>query len=209
MDLSTWLQGFAGASPMEWTATIAGFLCVYLVIKRSIWCFFFGLIQVSIYSWIFFSVKLYSDMVLHIFYIGFQVYGWLIWSKSQHQQGHVLVEPGSGKEYLIWAIVIAASTFILGNAMLNNTDASFPYADAFTTCASLVAQWLLSHKKLYNWAVWIIVDIVAIAIYWQKGLYPTSALYLCFLIMAIIGQRLWLKSLKQQIQSCMVKPVLT
>jgi nicotinamide mononucleotide transporter len=59
----------------------------------------------------------------------------------------------------------------------------------------LVAQLLLSHKKLMNWTVWIIVDIVAIAIYWQKGLFPTSALYACFLVMAIIGQWQWYKQL--------------
>lgn len=70
--------------------------------------------------------------------------------------------------------------------MSRNTDASFPYFDAFTTCASLLSQWLLSHKKLLNWTLWIIVDIVAMFIYEQKGLYPTAWLYFCFLIMALI-----------------------
>jgi nicotinamide mononucleotide transporter len=195
MNWLQWLEGFAGASPLEWTATIAGFLCVYLVIKRSIWCFFFGLIQVTIYAWIFFKVKLYSDMALHIFYVGFQIYGWLIWSRSQDQEGHVVVLQGSIKEYGLWLVVVLVSTYALGSIMRYNTDASFPYADAFTTCASLVAQWLLSHKKLYNWAFWIVVDLVAIVIYWQKELFPTSALYVCFLIMAIIGQWLWWENL--------------
>lgn len=195
MNWLEWLAGFAGASPLEWTATIAGFLCVYLVIKRSIWCFFFGLIQVTIYAWIFFEVKLYSDMILHIFYVGFQIYGWLIWSRSQDQEGHVVVLQGNIKEYSLWVLIVLISTYALGSIMLYNTDASFPYADAFTTCASLVAQWLLSHKKLFNWAFWIVVDLVAIVIYWQKELFPTSALYFCFLIMAIIGQYLWWKNL--------------
>jgi nicotinamide mononucleotide transporter len=198
MNYQEWIQGFAGASPLEWTATIAGFLCVYLVIKRSVWCFFFGLIQVSIYAWIFFNVKLYSDMILHVFYVGFQIYGWLIWSKSRDDEGQVMVNPGKTKEYLLCLLVVVISTYVLGSIMLYNTDASFPYADAFTTCASLVAQWLLSHKKLFNWAFWIVVDVVAIVIYWQKGLFPTSALYLCFLMMAIIGQYLWWKTLNQQ-----------
>jgi nicotinamide mononucleotide transporter len=61
----------------------------------------------------------------------------------------------------------------------------------------LAAQWLLSHKKLFNWSFWIVVDVVAIGIYWQKGLYPTSALYFSFLIMAIIGQFSWLTALRQ------------
>lgn len=191
MNLTEWIQGFAGASPIEWTATVCGFLCVYLIIKRSIWCFFFGFIQVTLYSWIFFDVKLYSDMMLHIFYMGFQIYGWFIWSRSKDNQGHIQVVSGTSKEYLLWSVVAVLATIALGTFMHSQTDASFPFADAFTTSASLVAQWLLSHKRLLNWSFWIVVDVVAIWIYWQKGLYPTSALYMCFLIMAIIGQYQW------------------
>jgi nicotinamide mononucleotide transporter len=40
-----------------------------------------------------------------------------------------------------------------------------------------------------------VVDVVAMFIYWQKGLYPTALLYFCFLIMAIVGQWLWYKNL--------------
>ena len=107
---------------------------------------------------------------------------------------------GSSKEYISWLGVIIVTTFLLGGIMSEKTDASFPYFDAFTTCASLVAQWLLSHKKLLNWTLWIVVDIVAIMIYWQKGLFPTSVLYFCFLIMAVIGQWMWLDNLRQQRQ---------
>jgi nicotinamide mononucleotide transporter len=191
MALTDWLQGFAGASPLEWTATVAGFICVYLLIKRSIWSFAFGLLQVSIYAWIFYEVKLYSDMLLHLFYIGFQFYGWFIWRQAQDEGGHVRVLWGTPKEYLLWVIAAVVSTYLVGFMMTQYTDASLPYADAFTTCTSLVAQWLLSRKKLFNWAFWIVVDVVAIWVYWQKQLYPTSALYLCFLFMAIVGQWQW------------------
>jgi nicotinamide mononucleotide transporter len=196
-DWTQGLQGFAGASPLEWLATVAGFLCVYLLIKRSIWSFAFGLVQVSIYVWIFYEVKLYSDMLLNVFYIGFQFYGWYIWRNSQDSNGHVLVVKGQLNEYLLWAFAVLLGTALVGYFMSNNTDASLPYPDAFTTCAALSAQWLLSRRKLFNWAFWIVVDIVAIAIYWQKGLYPTSALYVCFLVMAMIGQWQWYKALIQ------------
>lgn len=195
MNWLEWFEGFAGASPLEWVATVAGFICVYLIIKRNIWCFAFGFVQVSIYAWIFYDVKLYSDMGLHIFYIGFQIYGWHLWKKTQDSTGRVIVNKGTAKEYTLWIITIVISASLLGTIMAHYTDASFPYPDAFTTCASLAAQWLLSHKKLFNWAIWIVVDIVAIAIYWQKGLFPTSALYFCFLVMAIIGQWQWYQSL--------------
>lgn len=198
MNLGQWLAGFAGASPAEWVATLAGFICVYLLIKRSIWCFAFGLVQVIIYTWIFYEVKLYSAMLLHVIYVGFQLYGWRIWRASQDQRGQITPEHGSLVQYLGLIGLVIAGSLGLGAFMATQTDASFAYPDAFITCASLTAQWLLSHKKLFNWSFWIVVDVVAIGIYWQKGLFPTSALYLSFLIMAITGQISWWKTLRSQ-----------
>lgn len=194
MAFNEWLIGFAGASPLEWTATICGFICVFLIIRRSIWCFFFGFIQVTLYSWIFFNVKLYSDALLHVIYIGFQIYGYWVWSRNLDDTGHVKVAPGSFHYYGVSILVVITATMSWGWFMDNYTDASFAYFDAFTTATSLTAQWLMTHKKLLNWSFWIVVDIVAIGIYWQKGLFPTSALYLCFLIMACVGQWQWWKA---------------
>lgn len=196
MGISDWIMGFAGASPLEWIATISGFICVFLIIRRSIWCFFFGFIQVTLYSWIFFDVKLYSDAILHVIYIGFQIYGYWIWSHNMDNTGHVIVDPGSVRYYALTILIALAAALGWGWFMDNHTDASFAYFDAFTTATSLAAQWLMTHKKLFNWSFWIVVDIVAIWIYWQKGLFPTSALYLCFLIMACIGQWQWVKAYK-------------
>lgn len=196
-DWPQWLTGFAGASPLEWCATLAGFLCVYLLIKRSIWNFAFGFVQVSIYAWIFFEVKLYSDMALHLFYVLFQIYGYSVWRQAQDQQGHVRVLRGTVREYLAWLAIAGFSALCLGYIMASYTDASLPYADAFTTCASLVAQWLLSRKKCFNWLFWILVDVVAIGIYWHKQLYPTALLYACFLLMALIGQWQWFQALRK------------
>ena len=88
-----------------------------------------------------------------------------------------------------------AATGMLGYFMASQTDASFPYGDAFTTCFSLTAQWLLSRKKLESWHFWIAADIVAIYIYASKSLHLTAGLYCAFLIMAIAGLLRWKKSL--------------
>jgi nicotinamide mononucleotide transporter len=193
-----WLEGFAGASAIEWVATVSGFLCVYLIIRRSIWCFFFGLIQVTLYSFIFFQVKLYADMALHVVYIGFQIYGYWMWRGDLDSHAQVRVHRGSNLSYLASIAVVIISTVLVGYGLSSQTDASLPYYDAFTTCASLVAQLLMSHKRLANWAFWIAVDIVAIWVYWQKGLYPTALLYSCFLVMASIGQWQWWQAYRQQ-----------
>ena len=77
--------------------------------------------------------------------------------------------------------------------MHKNTSAVYVFPDAFILVASLVAQYLLALKKIENWILWILVDIIAIIIYYLKGLYVTSGLYLLYLILCISGWLQWSK----------------
>jgi nicotinamide mononucleotide transporter len=84
--------------------------------------------------------------------------------------------------------------------MASFTDAAVPYWDAFTTVASLVAQWLLTRKKVESWVFWIAVDLVAIGVYIYKSLLLTAGLYTLFLIMATMGFMAWQQSFRTTTQ---------
>jgi nicotinamide mononucleotide transporter len=56
---------------------------------------------------------------------------------------------------------------------------------------SVVAQVLLSLKKREAWVLWIIVDIVAAAIYMMKGIYLVSGEYVIFGLTASAGLWIW------------------
>ena len=184
-------------SIIEIIAVIAGLICVYLVIKQSIWCWPAGLVQVSLYIYIFYEVKLYSDVILHIIYVILNLYGWYHWLYGGKSRDSLPVTDQSPKINSLWLIFIAIGTMIWGYVMATNTDAALPYPDAFTTVASLSAQWLMARKRLESWVLWIIVDIVATIVYYLKGLYLTSGLYLVFLGMATAGLFSWHKSMKE------------
>ena len=82
---------------------------------------------------------------------------------------------------------------------MSKTDADFPFIDAFTTVASLTAQFLLTQKKIDNWIIWILVNLVTIPLYFYKGLYFFSGLFVVYLILCISGLIEWRKQLKTQI----------
>jgi nicotinamide mononucleotide transporter len=63
---------------------------------------------------------------------------------------------------------------------------------------SITAQLLLAWRKLENWLLWILTDIVAIGLYLSKGLHPTAALYAIFLILSAIGLVDWGRKLRAQ-----------
>ena len=183
---------------MTWIESIAvafGLLCVWLTIRENIWCWPAGLVQVALYVVIFYQVKLYSDLILHVIYIPMGVYGWYHWLHGGRNRGVLTVSTLTARARLAWLTIVAAGTVASGYLMTTLTDASVPYPDAFTTVASLVAQWLMARKKWESWLLWIAVDVVAIAIYWHKSLALTAGLYAVFLILATIGLLAWRRSL--------------
>ncbi len=179
---------------IELTATIFGVLCVWLIIRQSIWCWPAGLVQVTLFVYIFYEARLYSDMILHIIYIFLQLYGWYHWLYGGHARTSLPITTLSGYARAAWIGLGVLGMMALGATMHTFTNAALPYADAFTTVVSLIAQWLLARKKLENWYFWIAVDVVAIGVYFSRELYFTTGLYTLFLGMAIAGFFAWRRS---------------
>ena len=182
---------------IEILAVILGLASVYLTVKQNIWCWPTGLAMVALYVYIFYNVKLYSDMVENIIYIGMQIYGWYFWVYGPKKKDVVPVRRLRTKGIIFWGLIIIIGSFGLGYFMSNFTDASYPYADAITTVMSLVAQWFLGRKILESWVLWISVDVISTTIYLLKGLYFTTGLYAIFLILAIRGFIEWNESRKK------------
>src|SRR5690606_35497430 len=72
---------------IEAVAVVFGLFCVGLTIRQNIWCWPTGLVQVALYIIIFYQVKLYSDLILHVIYVGMQIYGWYHWLHGGRNDG--------------------------------------------------------------------------------------------------------------------------
>lgn len=182
---------------LEWVATGFGLACVILTIRQNIWCWPTGLAQVLLFIFVFYDARLYSDVLLHIVYVGLQIYGWYTWLHGSAGGGELRVTRIGGAAFAAWLIAGVVGTILIGTAMLRWTNADLPYWDASILMLSLIAQWLLAHKALESWIFWLVVDVLAIGLYAVKALYPTTALYTLFLVLAVIGFAQWKRTLEQ------------
>ncbi len=175
---------------------ITGFVGVWLTLKRNIWCFPVGILNVAIYAWLFFTpgIRLYADGMLQCAYIILLIYGWINWEKMKNSRETTI----RITSYFFWRVVfLAIPAFIaLAFFLQNYTDASLPWLDSGLTIISLVAQWMIAKRFLENWILWILVNIVYIPLYFYKNLPLTALLYFIFLILAIKGFLEWKKVLK-------------
>jgi nicotinamide mononucleotide transporter len=178
---------------LEIVAVIFGLANIYLTVKQNIWGWVAGGIMVSLYIYIFFHAKLYSDAGLNVFFLVMQFYGWYQWTRGPvvHAKSLSAVKHFAFRGWAWTTGGVVTGTAVLGTVMHRYTDAALPYPDAFTTMLSVIAQFLMTKKYLENWTLWIVADVVYIGVYLIKSLYWTAGLYAIFLALCVEGYREW------------------
>lgn len=187
----------AGNSPLEWVAVLTGFACVWLAARESLWNFPIAIFSCALYIVVYYRAGLYSDSLLQIMFILLSVYGWYEWLHGGRSNTELLVSRTRRWEWVACAVFIVAFTAGFGYYLQHHTDAALPHWDSFTTAGSLAAQYLLMRKRLENWLLWIMVDILYVPILWYKHLYPTSGLYALYLGLACYGYWEWRRALRK------------
>jgi len=187
---------------LEWIAALVILANIYLAARQNIWCWPVGVVGVSLYLYVFFTAKLYSDTLLQVFFLVMQFYGWYHWVRGgvDHSTSLAAVKRLTLRQWCWTAAGAAGGTAALGTVMHRFTDAALPYPDAFVATVSVIAQFMMTRKVLENWTLWIVVNVVSIAIYSIKALYPTVGLYLANLVLCIVAYREWNASWRAGVQ---------
>ena len=183
--------GMVGSGPIEWIAVACGIVNVSLIIQRSIWNYPFGFAVVTLYFFIFWQYRLYSDALLQVYFFIIQIYGVYVWLNGRAQDGRVIVAPLGNSMFAMHLGATAVLWLIVASLMATFTDAAAPYWDAAVAALSITAQFLLSRRHLQSWYLWIAVDVMAIGLFYTRGLEPTATLYVVFLGLAITGLIQW------------------
>nr|WP_275230173.1 nicotinamide riboside transporter PnuC [Novosphingobium album (ex Liu et al. 2023)] len=176
---------------LEWTAAGFGVINIALLIWRSVYNYPFGIVMVGLYIFVFWKERLYAEAGLQVFFVLAQIYGWWLWVKVDGEDSRVPVRWLDNFSRAVWIVVTAAISVNLGWVMHRFTDATMPYADSAIAGASVAAQLLLAFRRVENWVLWVLIDVAAIGLYINRGLYPTAGLYGGMLVMSLIGLREW------------------
>ena len=183
--------GMVGGSLIEWVAVVCGLINVTLIIRRSIWNYPFGFVMVTLYFFIFWDFKLYSDALLQVYFFVIQIYGLWIWVRGRAEDGRIRIAPLKRQTFALYLGITAAAWIAISWLMATYTDATAPRWDAAVAALSVTAQFLTSRRHLESWLLWIAVDVLAIGLFYTRDLMPTAALYTVFLGLAILGYLQW------------------
>ena len=191
---------------LEIIGVAIGLLYLYLEYKANVWLWPVGVIMPIVYIYIFYQSKFYADMGIYIYYFFASIYGWYIWTRSTKKTEQVIITHTPimylGKMVGLFALIFIVIAFIL----VRFTDSPVPYGDSFTTTLSIIAMWMLAHKYIEQWWLWIAVNVVSTGLYFWKGLYPTALLFVVYSIIPFFGYFKWKKMMVEQVQKVEVIP---
>ena len=189
-------------------AGITGVLCVVLVAKGSIWNYLFGLVNVSLYAWISYKAALYGDAGLNaLYYLPMQFIGFWQWRKrgaamSSADAGENSVQVRARRFTWRQRACLAAGCLVAVVAvgfLLQYLGDPQPFKDSTTTVLSIVAQALMALAFMEQWALWIITNIVSVAM-WAVCVARGEAhagvmviMWIFYLLNSVNGMRVWLK----------------
>ena len=186
---------------LELTAIIFGLLSVWYAKKDNIWVFPTGIINTIIYTYLLWKWSLLGDMMINFYYAVMSVYGWYHWTRKKDDIVEFPISRMNTYEKKV-SIVLFIGTVIFVIAVYTFFDKFThwtSYVDTLVTGIFFVAMWLMARRKIENWILWIIGDIISIPMYFYKGYSFTSIQYLIFTIIAVFGYLEWKRTLQQKI----------
>jgi len=175
----------------EVAGSVLGLINIVLLVRRSVWNFPVAMAMVSLIAIVLVRARLYSEAGLQGFFFVVNAWGWWLWRRARGDLPAVPVGWMDWPTRALWLLGAASFSVWLGWAMARFTNAALPFADAAVTGASIVAQILLSLRRVENWALWVVIDAVSVGLYMLRGLDLLAGLYVVFGVISLLGLREW------------------
>ena len=176
-----------------------GIISVIYAKREDILVYPTGITCTLITMYFMFNERLIGHMMVNLFYTLMSIYGWWNWSRKENDVVTVKISTFVLKDLpkasLIFFFIIFISYFL--HEYFNTDLGTFASVDIFTSGIFVTAMWLMANKKLENWVLWIIGNVITIPLYFGSDKIILSVQYIIFTILAIQGYIQWKKSLSK------------
>ena len=191
-------------APDSWygvVAGIAGCISVVLTAKGRWMMYPIGFIQNFTYTVLAFQNMFYGEVIEQVFYIVTMIWGMVAWARNMHTNEDGTQDVNTRKfglvEWLFTIVGVAIGTWLFGRVLVA-MGAAQPYTDAATNVMALFAQILMVKRYREQWALWLLIDVFCIKMWWVAGNWSMVAMYVAWTANCIYGWYNWTKLNKRE-----------
>lgn len=192
---------------LEWMALIFGVTEVLLARANKIWLYPAGLIGSACGITLMLEVGLYAEAGLSFYYVVMSIYGWWYW-KRRINDAPVRITATNKREWRLVFSIIFLGWVGIYLFLEHFTNSTVPILDAFVSATAWAGTWLLSKRKLENWLLLNVSNIVAIPLLFYKHLSMMALLTTFLFVVAIFGYLDWFKQWTREREEEINNPLL-
>lgn len=191
--IKAYAQGSTWDISLEIIAASCGIISVCYAMREDIKVYPIGMISTMTYIYITYRAVLYGDMLINLYYTGMSLYGWYRWTHPKGDQRELPISKASREDWLKTGLIFFSSLLFIvavygyANKFYRYTS----YVDTLTTALFFAGMWLMANKKIENWHVWIVADLISIPLYFIKGLGFSALQFGVFTVLAAYGLKDW------------------
>lgn len=178
---------------LEVFAVFTSYCSTWLCVRERRMNYVYGAISSIAYAVLFFQAGLLASSLLNAYLAPTLLYGWIRWRKDSNTRP---VEHVSVKMLPVY-IGVAVLFWFGASQLFGALGATMAIFDTMILGLNILAQLLLDNKKLENWYVWAVMNVVAIYVYFSTGLFLVGFQYIFFLMNTVIGFIAWRKSMHE------------
>jgi len=185
---------------LEFLAFWFGIVSVVFAKKQNILVYPTGIICTIITMYLMYKVSLLGHILVNLLYTIISLFGWWNWSRRENNDLVVKVSKFTSndltKSLLIFFFIVFVAYFA-HDFFATNFEGQIKELDILTSGIFVTAMWLMANKKLENWILWIIGNVITIPLYLSSDKIILSIQYVIFTILAIQAYIEWKKSLSK------------
>ena len=185
---------------LEFLAFWFGIISVVFAKKQNILVYPTGIICTIITMYLMYKVSLLGHIIVNLLYTIISFFGWWNWSRRENNDLVVKVSKFTSndlsKSLLIFFFIVFVAYFA-HDFFATNFEGQIKELDILTSGIFVTAMWLMANKKLENWILWIIGNVITIPLYLSSDKIILSIQYVIFTILAIQAYIEWKKSLSK------------
>ena len=185
---------------LEFLAFWFGIISVVFAKKQNILVYPTGIICTIITMYLMYKVSLLGHILVNLLYTIISFFGWWNWSRRENNDLVVKVSKFTSndltKSLLIFFFIVFVAYFA-HDFFATNFEGQIKELDILTSGIFVTAMWLMANKKLENWILWIIGNVITIPLYLSSDKIILSIQYIIFTILAVQAYIEWKKSLSK------------
>ena len=185
---------------LEFLAFWFGIISVVFAKKQNILVYPTGIICTIITMYLMYKVSLLGHILVNLLYTIISFFGWWNWSRRENNDLVVKVSKFTSndltKSLLIFFFIVFVAYFA-HDFFATNFEGQIKELDILTSGIFVTAMWLMANKKLENWILWIIGNVITIPLYLSSDKIILSIQYIIFTILSIQAYIEWKKSLSK------------